>query len=125
MLYLLCFGMVWVIMVIGMGFELGLLSLKKGQTLKSVPMKRFMEMIKSNTDNDYALSLILGDDPIDDRLNGFVKPVWEQISMACEIIANDPKLANGYHGLGFSQGGQFLRAVAQTCPEERFRFFQF
>ena len=88
-------------------------------------MKRFMEMIKSNTDNDYALSLILGDDPIDDRLNGFVKPVWEQISMACEIIANDPKLANGYHGLGFSQGGQFLRAVAQTCPEERLRIFQF
>ena len=90
-------------------------------------MKRFMEMIKSNTDNDYALSLILGDDPIDDRLNGFVKPVWEQISMACEIIANDPKLANGYHGLGFSQGGQFLRAVAQTCPEEglKFSFFTF
>ena len=41
--------------------------------------------------------------------------------MACEIIANDPKLANGYHGLGFSQGGQFLRAVAQTCLEGGFK----
>ena len=23
---------------------------------------------------------------------------------------------NGYHAVGFSQGGQFLRAVAQRCP---------
>ena len=60
----------------------------------SVPMKRFKEMIMSNTDNDYALSLMLGEDAADDRRNGFLKPVWEQISMACEIIANDPKVIN-------------------------------
>ena len=42
--------------------------------------------------------------------------VDKQVEMACDIIKNDPKLANGYHGLGFSQGSQFLRAVAQTCP---------
>ena len=24
---------------------------------------------------------------------------------------------NGYHAVGFSQGGQFLRAVAQRCPD--------
>lgn len=26
-------------------------------------------------------------------------------------------LQNGYHAMGFSQGGQFLRAVAQKCPQ--------
>ena len=58
----------------------------------SVAMKRFKEMITSNSDNDYALSLMLGEDAATDRRNGFLKPVWEQISMACEIIANDPKV---------------------------------
>lgn len=31
-----------------------------------------------------------------------------QIDMACDKIKNDAKLANGYHAVGFSQGGQFL-----------------
>ena len=41
-------------------------------------------------------------------LNGFFLSVNEQIDMACQMINNDPKLANGYHAIGFSQGGQFL-----------------
>ena len=34
----------------------------------------------------------------------------------CEKIQSDPELAGGYNAIGFSQGGQFLRAVAQRCP---------
>jgi len=52
----------------------------------------------------------------EDRRNGFLMPVYDQIAMACDIIKNDPMLKDGYHGLGFSQGSQFLRGVAQTCP---------
>jgi palmitoyl-protein thioesterase len=37
------------------------------------------------------------------------------------MIANDPQLQNGYNAVGFSQGGQFLRAVAQRCPSPRMR----
>uniref|UniRef100_A0A4W5L0G4 Palmitoyl-protein thioesterase 1 n=1 Tax=Hucho hucho TaxID=62062 RepID=A0A4W5L0G4_9TELE len=32
------------------------------------------------------------------------------------MLAQDPKLKDGYNAMGFSQGGQFLRAVAQRCP---------
>jgi palmitoyl-protein thioesterase len=39
----------------------------------------------------------------------------------CEMIANDPALQNGFNAIGFSQGGQFLRAVAQRCPSPRMR----
>jgi palmitoyl-protein thioesterase len=39
----------------------------------------------------------------------------------CEMIANDPALQNGFNAIGFSQGGQFLRAVAQRCPTPRMR----
>ena len=44
-------------------------------------------------------------------------PVYDQIEIACEQIRNDPNLQDGYHAVGFSQGSQFLRGVAQVCPE--------
>uniref|UniRef100_A0A3P9L484 Palmitoyl-protein thioesterase 1 n=1 Tax=Oryzias latipes TaxID=8090 RepID=A0A3P9L484_ORYLA len=31
-------------------------------------------------------------------------------------LAQDPNLQGGYNAMGFSQGAQFLRAVAQRCP---------
>jgi len=37
------------------------------------------------------------------------------------MIANDPALQDGFNAIGFSQGGQFLRAVAQRCPSPRMR----
>jgi len=43
--------------------------------------------------------------------------VNHQITIACDRIKNDPLLQNGYNALGFSQGSQFLRAVAQKCPQ--------
>ncbi len=33
----------------------------------------------------------------------------------CEELRAVPELANGYNGIGFSQGGQFLRAVVERC----------
>ncbi|KRZ83660.1 Palmitoyl-protein thioesterase 1, partial [Trichinella sp. T8] len=43
------------------------------------------------------------------------------ISDVCNQIANDEHLQNGYHAIGFSQGSQFLRAVAQRCPSPPMR----
>ena len=36
-----------------------------------------------------------------------------QVREVCEMIAGDAELQGGYNAIGFSQGGQFLRAVAQ------------
>merc|ERR1712002_1300899 len=74
-------------------------------------------LIMQHTDNDYVASVVIGDSPSEDRTNGFLMPVFQQVDMVCDMVKNDPKLQNGYHGLGFSQGSQFLRAVAQRCPE--------
>ena len=51
-------------------------------------------------------------------MNGFFKPVNEQVDEVCQKIKSDPHLQDGYNALGFSQGGQFLRAVAQRCPNK-------
>lgn len=41
----------------------------------------------------------------------------KQIDNVCAQVKADPKLKNGYNSVGFSQGGQFLRALAQKCPD--------
>ena len=40
--------------------------------------------------------------------HGFFGNTNDQVIEACNKIAEDPKLRDGYNSLGFSQGGQFL-----------------
>ena len=59
---------------------------------------------------------MVGNSPNEDTLNGFFMPVKKQIELVCKTIKEDPKLQNGFNGMGFSQGGQFMRAIAEICP---------
>ena len=77
-------------------------------------VKKMVERTVPNT--DYVVSLMIGETPAGDTTNGFLMPVIEQIKLACNVIQSDPELKDGYHALGFSQGGQFLRGLAQMCP---------
>lgn len=74
-------------------------------------------MLEDNIPGVYVHSLMIGNNVIADMENGFFKDTNKQIELACDIIREDEKLANGFNALGFSQGGQFLRAVQQRCPE--------
>jgi len=56
-----------------------------------------------------------GNNSEEDAANGFFKPINEQIDMACKKFASDSNLVNGFNAIGFSQGGQFLRAYIQRC----------
>lgn len=67
--------------------------------------------------NAYVYSVRIGETTVDEVINSFFEPVNAQVEAACRQIASDPQLASGYHAVGFSQGGQFLRAVAQRCPD--------
>ena len=53
---------------------------------------------------------------MDEMKNSYLMNSNDQVDEACKIIQADADLKNGYHAVGFSQGGQFLRAVAQRCP---------
>ncbi|CAL1526942.1 unnamed protein product [Lymnaea stagnalis] len=64
----------------------------------------------------YVKSLEIGSNVLQDTENGFLMNVNKQIDIVCDQLAKDSKLQQGYNALGFSQGGQFLRAVAQRCP---------
>uniref|UniRef100_A0A1B6BZS0 Palmitoyl-protein thioesterase 1 n=2 Tax=Clastoptera arizonana TaxID=38151 RepID=A0A1B6BZS0_9HEMI len=65
----------------------------------------------------HVLSLKIGKNVWEDIENSYFMNVNFQIKLACQQIAADPQLANGYNAIGFSQGAQFLRAVAQRCPQ--------
>merc|ERR1712002_807896 len=64
----------------------------------------------------YVKSLEIGKNVAEDTTNGFLLNANKQVDMVCDMLQKDEKLANGYNALGFSQGGQFLRAIAQRCP---------
>ncbi|XP_059162857.1 palmitoyl-protein thioesterase 1-like [Physella acuta] len=64
----------------------------------------------------YVKSLEIGNNIVEDTENGFLMNVNRQIDIVCDQLKKDPKLQQGYNALGFSQGGQFLRAIAQKCP---------
>lgn len=75
------------------------------------------ELIESSIGDVYIHSIKIGNNILDDTINGFLMDSNEKIRMACLKISNDPMLKNGYNAIGFSQGAQFLRGVAQRCPD--------
>ncbi|XP_012502158.1 PREDICTED: palmitoyl-protein thioesterase 1 [Propithecus coquereli] len=74
------------------------------------------KMIEKKIPGIYVLSLEIGKTMIEDVENSFFLNVNSQVTTVCQILAKDPELQQGYNAMGFSQGGQFLRAVAQRCP---------
>ncbi|XP_078717026.1 palmitoyl-protein thioesterase 1 [Lampetra fluviatilis] len=81
----------------------------------------FKKMIEEKIPNIYVLSLKIGDSVLQDVTNGFFMNVNDQVDLVCHMLRKDPNLQNGYNAMGFSQGGQFLRAVAQRCPDPPMR----
>jgi palmitoyl-protein thioesterase len=80
-------------------------------------MGSIKKLLQKEIPGVYVLSLEIGKNVIEDTENGFFMNVNSQVSMVCEQLSKDEKLKNGYNSIGFSQGGQFLRAVAQRCPQ--------
>uniref|UniRef100_A0A452S511 Palmitoyl-protein thioesterase 1 n=1 Tax=Ursus americanus TaxID=9643 RepID=A0A452S511_URSAM len=79
-------------------------------------MGAIKKMVEKKIPGIYVLSLEIGKTLMEDVENSFFLNVNSQVTTVCEILAKDPKLQQGYNAMGFSQGGQFLRAVAQRCP---------
>jgi len=73
-------------------------------------------IIQDNIPDVYVYRIMIGGNLIVDTESGFFRDTNRQVREVCEKIQSDPELAGGYNAIGFSQGGQFLRAVAQRCP---------
>ncbi|XP_026676545.1 palmitoyl-protein thioesterase 1 [Diaphorina citri] len=76
----------------------------------------FSKFLEEQMPTVYIKSLRIGNNSIEDIENGFFMNINDQVTLACKLIGEDPELKMGYNALGVSQGGLFLRAVAQRCP---------
>ncbi|XP_030360885.1 palmitoyl-protein thioesterase 1 isoform X1 [Strigops habroptila] len=81
-----------------------------------VSMGYIKKIVESRIPGIYVLSLKIGNNLIQDMENSFFMNANDQVREVCSQLAKDPHLKGGYNSMGFSQGGQFLRAVAQRCP---------
>ncbi|XP_029475361.1 palmitoyl-protein thioesterase 1 [Rhinatrema bivittatum] len=79
-------------------------------------MGAIKKMVETKIPGIYVLSLEIGNSLTEDMKNSFFLNINRQVEQVCELLSKDLKLQNGYNAIGFSQGGQFLRAVAQRCP---------
>uniref|UniRef100_U5ESW4 Palmitoyl-protein thioesterase 1 n=1 Tax=Corethrella appendiculata TaxID=1370023 RepID=U5ESW4_9DIPT len=79
----------------------------------------FTKFLQKQLGNVYVKSLKIGESLVTDYESGYLIHPNKQIKDVCNQIANDPNLVGGYNAIGFSQGGQFLRAVAMRCPQPR------
>jgi palmitoyl-protein thioesterase len=71
----------------------------------------------------YVHSVMTGGNVILDEIGGFLGNMNTQVEQACKQLKEDEKLmaasklAGGVNAVGFSQGGQLMRAYVQRCND--------
>jgi len=78
-------------------------------------MGKVKKTIEEEIDGIYVYSIELGGEEALDWIMGFFANMDDQVQHICDKLAADPKLAGGFNAIGFSQGGQFLRAYVERC----------
>jgi len=84
-------------------------------------MLRRTAQIEAQHPGTYVDSIITGWNPFIGTRQSFFDNMNDQVERVCKKITNNPLLANGFHAVGFSQGGLFLRALVQRCPGAKVR----
>lgn len=93
-----------------------------GDSAHSEGIESFMSQLKEAFPGLYIHSVTQdASNDAEDRRQGFFGHVNDQIQKACEQLANVEELRDGFDAVGFSQGGQFLRAYVQRCNTPKVR----
>lgn len=74
----------------------------------SFSLGKMKKMLEAEIPGVYVKSLKIGKTMIEDYESGYLVHPNKQIKNACSQIKADPQLQDGFHAVGFSQGGQFL-----------------
>eukprot|EP01112_Ceratiomyxa_fruticulosa_P019336 TRINITY_DN6313_c0_g1_i1.p1 TRINITY_DN6313_c0_g1~~TRINITY_DN6313_c0_g1_i1.p1 ORF type:complete len:306 (-),score=51.62 TRINITY_DN6313_c0_g1_i1:174-1091(-) len=78
-------------------------------------MGAIKNLIEKNLPDIYVYSIEVGNSIEDDEYNSYFMNVNDQIEYVCAKLANVSALQYGFNAIGFSQGGQFLRAYVERC----------
>jgi palmitoyl-protein thioesterase len=83
-----------------------------GDSADSEGMQSVAQTIVDIAGPRYMVSVSLGED---DQRATFFGDVDAQVDAVCQLLSEDDDLAGGFDAIGFSQGGQFLRAYVERC----------
>jgi palmitoyl-protein thioesterase len=61
----------------------------------------------------YVLNVQIGENSIQDILNGFFMNLDDQVDYFANVIRGDPNLANGFNAVGYSQGNLVIRGYIE------------
>lgn len=93
-----------------------------GDSAHSEGIDSFMSQLKEAFPGLYVHSVTQdASSDSEDRRQGFFGHVNDQVHKACEQLAAIQELRDGFDAIGFSQGGQFLRAYVQRCNKPKVR----
>ncbi|KAG8858007.1 hypothetical protein FRB96_005498 [Tulasnella sp. 330] len=84
-----------------------------GDSAHSEGMLEFIDMIKEVHPGIFVHSVYISEKEDDDRKAGFFGKVEDQLELVYEQLNAVEELESGFDAIGFSQGGQFLRAYVQ------------
>ncbi|CAG8577690.1 4460_t:CDS:2 [Paraglomus occultum] len=80
-------------------------------------MGYIQELIKSSLPGVYVHSIKIGKDEEADKKAGFFGNANNEVADVCKKLKADENLQQGFNAIGFSQGGQFLRAYVERCND--------
>ena len=83
------------------------------------------ELLNDTIGDTYTYYIRLDDDPSADRTATFLGNLTLQVEKVCDDLASHPILSKvpAINALGFSQGGQFMRAYVERCNIPRVENF--
>ncbi|KAI0790670.1 alpha/beta-hydrolase [Abortiporus biennis] len=84
-----------------------------GDSYGSPGMLEFINEIKEMHPGIFVHSIYLDEDLKEDQRAGFLGNVNLQLGNVTEQLRDIPELSQGFDAIGFSQGGQFLRAYVE------------
>ncbi|KAF9437850.1 hypothetical protein BGZ76_010866 [Entomortierella beljakovae] len=88
-----------------------------GDSAHSGGMEELFNAVRETAPGIFIHSISLAESEKDDRNAGFFGNVNSQIEIVCQQLKEIPELSGGFNAVGFSQGGQFLRAYIQRCND--------
>lgn len=86
-----------------------------GDTYSSSGIQHVKQLIEDSYPGIFVHSVFLDEDPSEDQKQSFFGNMTSHLESVCEQLASITELSNGFDAIGFSQGGLFLRAYAETC----------
>ncbi|WFD34977.1 hypothetical protein MCUN1_001823 [Malassezia cuniculi] len=92
-----------------------------GDSANSLFIAKVRERVEDMYPGIVVHSVYLKSGLIPDQHAGVFSNVNDDIQIACAQLASIPELRHGFDAVGFSQGGQFLRAYVERCNKPRVR----